>query len=152
MVFSPTASAFERAILPHRAIRRGDVIVFKFPEDPTRDFIKRVIGLPGDQLELRRKKILINGQEIPEPYAHFLVPLSAESDKRSDDLREEYGPVTVPADQYFMMGDNRDNSQDSRYWGFMPASYVKGQGLFIYFSVGESIGDIQWSRLLNRVR
>jgi len=152
MVFSPAASGFERAILPHRAIRRGDVIVFKFPEDPTRDFIKRVIGLPGDQLELRRKKILINGQEIPEPYVHFLVPLSAESDKRSDDLREEYGPVTVPADQYFMMGDNRDNSQDSRYWGFMPASYVKGQALFIYFSVGDSIGDIQWTRLLNRVR
>jgi signal peptidase I len=152
MVFSPTASGFERAILPHRDIHRGDVIVFKFPEDPTRDFIKRVIGLPGDQLELRRKKILINGQEIPEPYVHFLVPLSAESDKRSDDLREEYGPVTVPANQYFMMGDNRDNSQDSRYWGFMPASYVKGQALFIYFSVGESIGDIQWTRLLNRVR
>ncbi len=151
MVFSPTATALERAILPHRDIRRGDVIVFKFPEDPTRDFIKRVIGLPGDQLELRRKKILINGKEIPEPYAHFLVPLSPESEKRSEDLREEYGPVTVPADQYFMMGDNRDNSQDSRYWGFMPASYVKGQALFIYFSVGESIGDIQWTRLLNRV-
>ncbi len=152
MVFSPTATGFERAILPHRDIHRGDVIVFKFPEDPTRDFIKRVIGLPGDQLELRRKKILINGQEIPEPYVHFLVPLSPESDKRSDDLREEYGPVTVPANQYFMMGDNRDNSQDSRYWGFMPASYVKGQALFIYFSVGESVGDIQWGRLLNRVR
>jgi signal peptidase I len=152
MVFSPTASGFERAILPHRAIRRGDVIVFKFPKDPTRDFIKRVIGLPGERLELRRKKILINGQEIPEPYAHFMAPLSAESEKRSDDLREEYGPVTVPADQYFMMGDNRDNSEDSRFWGFMPASYVKGQALFIYFSVGESIGDVQWKRLLNRVR
>ena len=152
MIFSPTMTGLERAILPHRDIHRGDVIVFKFPQDPTRDFIKRVIGLPGDQLELRRKKMYVNGKELNEPYVHFLVPLSPESDKRSDDLREEYGPVTVPADQYFMMGDNRDNSQDSRYWGFMPASYVKGQALFIYFSVGESIGDIQWKRLLNRVR
>jgi signal peptidase I len=140
MVFAPTATGFERAILPHRDIHRGDVIVFKFPQDPARDFIKRVIGLPGDQLELRRKKIYVNGKELSEPYVHFIVPLSPESDKRSDDLREEYGPVSVPADQYFMMGDNRDNSQDSRYWGFMPASYVKGQALFIYFSVGESIG------------
>jgi len=152
MVFAPTATGFERAILPHRDIHRGDVIVFKFPKDPTRDFIKRVIGLPGDQLELKRKKLYINGQELSEPYVHFLAPLSPESDKRSDDLREEYGPVTVPANQYFMMGDNRDNSEDSRYWGFMPASYVKGQALFIYFSVGESIGDVQWKRLLNRVR
>jgi len=152
MVFAPTATGFERAILPHRDVRRGDVIVFKFPKDPTRDFIKRVIGLPGDQLELRRKKIYINGKDIAEPYAHFMAPLSPESDKRSDELREEYGPVTVPADQYFMMGDNRDNSEDSRYWGFMPASYVKGQALFIYFSVGDSIGDVQWKRLLNRVR
>ena len=152
MVFAPTATGFERAILPHRDIHRGDVVVFKFPKDPTRDFIKRVIGLPGDQLELKRKKLYINGQELSEPYVHFLAPLSPESDKRSDDLREEYGPVTVPANQYFMMGDNRDNSEDSRYWGFMPASYVKGQALFIYFSVGESIGDVQWKRLLNRVR
>ena len=152
MVFAPTATGFERAILPHRDIHRGDVVVFKFPKDPTRDFIKRVIGLPGDQLELKRKKLYINGQELSEPYVHFLAPLSPESDKRSDDLREEYGPVTVPASQYFMMGDNRDNSEDSRYWGFMPASYVKGQALFIYFSVGESIGDVQWKRLLNRVR
>ena len=151
MIFAPTMTGFERAILPHRDIHRGDVIVFKFPQDPTRDFIKRVIGLPGEQLELRRKKMYVNGKELTEPYVHFIAPLSPESDKRSDDLREEYGPVTVPPDQYFMMGDNRDNSQDSRYWGFMPASYVKGQALFIYFSVGDSIGDVQWKRLLNRV-
>ncbi len=152
MIFAPAVTALDRAILPWREIRRGEVIVFKFPKDPSRDFIKRVIGLPGDQLELRRKKIYINGQPLDEPYAHFLVPLSPEGSRRADDLREEYGPVTVPAGQYFMMGDNRDNSEDSRYWGFMPATYVKGQALFIYFSVGDSVGDIQWGRLLNRVR
>jgi signal peptidase I len=151
-IFSPAATGLERALLPRRDIRRGEVVVFKFPEDPARDFIKRVIGLPGDQLELRRKKIYINGQPLDEPYVHFLVPLSPESERRTDELREEYGPVTVPSDQYFVMGDNRDNSVDSRYWGFLPATYVKGKALFIYFSVGETFGDIQWGRLLNRVR
>jgi signal peptidase I len=152
MVHAPTITGLERAILPHRDIKRGDVLVFKFPQDPTRDFIKRVIGLPGDRLELRRKKIYINDQAIDEPYAHFLVPPSPDGPRRPDDLREEYGPVTVPSGQYFMMGDNRDDSQDSRYWGFMPETYVKGKALFIYFSVGDSVGDIQWSRLLNKVR
>jgi signal peptidase I len=151
-IFSPAPTALERAILPHREIRRGEVIVFKYPKEPQRDFIKRVIGLPGDQIELRRKKIYVNGQVQDEPYAHFLYPLSPESDRRSDDLKEEYGPVTVPAGQFFMMGDNRDNSEDSRFWGFLPATYVKGKALFIYFSVGNTASDIQFSRLLNRVR
>ena len=151
-VFSPSATGLERAIMPRRDIRRGEVVVFKFPKDPSRDFIKRVIGLPGDQIELRRKKVYVNGQALDEPYAHFITPLSPESDRRSSDLREEYGPVTVPSGQYFVMGDNRDNSEDSRFWGFLPASYVKGKALFIYFSVGNTVSDIQFGRLLNKVR
>lgn len=151
-IFSPTATGLERAIMPHRDIRRGEVIVFKFPKEPQRDFIKRVIGLPGDTIELRRKKVYVNGKMQDEPFAHFIYPLSPEGDKRSDDLKEEYGPVTVPTDQFFVMGDNRDNSEDSRYWGFVPASYVKGKALFIYFSVGNTASDIQFGRLLNKVR
>jgi len=151
-VFSPSATGLERAIMPRRDIKRGEVVVFKFPKDPSRDFIKRVIGLPGDQIELRRKKVYVNGQALDEPYAHFIAPLSPESDRRSSDLREEYGPVTVPSGQYFVMGDNRDNSEDSRFWGFLPASYVKGKALFIYFSVGNTVSDIQFGRLLNKVR
>jgi signal peptidase I len=151
MVFSPAATGLERALLPSRPIARGDIIVFKYPKEPERDFIKRVIGLPGDRLELKKKRIYINDKPLDEPYVQLLMPPPSESG-RSDDVRVDYGPVTVPAEQYFMMGDNRDNSEDSRYWGFLPASYVKGQALFIYLSVGESIGDIQWSRLLNRVR
>ena len=151
-VFSPTASGFERAFMPHREIRRGEVIVFKFPKDPARDFIKRVIGVPGDTVEMRRKKVHVNGEPQDEPYAHTFVPLSPDSGRRSEDLREEYGPVTVPAGQYFVMGDNRDNSEDSRYWGFVPADYVKGKALFIYFSVGNTVSDIQFGRLFNRVR
>jgi signal peptidase I len=150
MVFAPAATGLDRAVLPGRTIKRGDVIVFKYPVDPARDFIKRVIGLPGEQIELRRKKVYINGKPLDEPYVHYLTPIPGEGEQL-DDKRVAYGPVTVPAGQYFMMGDNRDNSEDSRYWGFTPASYVKGQALFIYFSTGSSFGDIQWKRLLNRV-
>src|SRR5947207_6551114 len=114
-VFGPTVSQLERKLLPVTDIKRGDVIVFKYPEEPDRDFIKRVIGLPGETLEVREKKVYINGKMLDEPYVHFLQPPSGASELAevtSFDVRERYGPVTVPPDQYFMMGDNRDNSQD----------------------------------------
>src|SRR5215467_3183879 len=76
MIFAPAVTSFERAILPGRAIRRGDIVVFKFPKDPERDFIKRVIGLPGDEVAMHQKKILINGKPIDEPYAHYHEPPS----------------------------------------------------------------------------
>ena len=132
--------------------------MFKYPKSPDRDFIKRVIGLPGDRLELHRKQVYINGQPIDQPYAHFIEPPSASGPPKVDDVREEYGPVTVPSGQYFMMGDNRDNSEDSRYWGFMPATYVKGKALFIYFSIDQSnlagnfFSNIQWGRILGKVK
>ena len=151
MGFTPAVTPVERAVLPGRPIQRGDVIVFKYPVDPARDFIKRVVGLPGDRLELKQKKVYINGQALDEPYVQYLTPMPAEGEQ-TDDKRVAYGPVTVPTGQYFMMGDNRDNSEDSRFWGFVPASYIKGQALFIYFSSGASFGDIQWGRLFNRVR
>ncbi len=136
-VFGPTESRFERLLLPVGTIKRRDVIVFKYPEEPDRDFIKRVIGLPGETLELRNKKVYINGKPLDEPYVHFLEAPESPSAYReltAYDVRERYGPVTVPADHYFVMGDNRDNSQDSRYWGFLPRSYVKGKALVIYWS------------------
>ena len=157
MIFSPAVTGLERALMPGRDVRRGDVMVFKYPEEPERDFIKRVIGLPGDRLELRRKTIYINGEPLTESYAHFTEPPSQSAGVTSD-LREFYGPVTVPAGQYFMMGDNRDNSQDSRYWGFLPAHYVKGRALFIYFSFEENaslsrvLQGTRWERLLDTVK
>jgi signal peptidase I len=133
-VFGPTIGAVDRALLPIRNIRRGDVVVFKYPDEPDRDFIKRVIGLPGETLEMRAKKIYIDGKPLDEPYVHFLQPASDAQEITRFDMREQYGPVTVPAGHYFVMGDNRDNSQDSRYWGFLPAHYVKGRALMIYWS------------------
>jgi len=155
-VFAPTMAGLERALLPIDPVRRGDILVFKYPQDPERDFIKRVIGLPGDELAMHQKKVFINGKPIDEPYAHYLEPPSPDGQPKGDSRLEEYGPITVPAGQYFMMGDNRDNSEDSRYWGFMPANYVKGEALFIYFSTSESssgpLPGVQWERLLKRVR
>ncbi len=136
-IMGPTASRLERALLPMTPITRGDILVFKYPEEPDRDFVKRIIGLPGDTLELKEKKVYINGVPLDEPYVHFLQPPGAGADLHevtSIDVRERYGPVTVPENQYFAMGDNRDNSADSRYWGFLPRDYVKGKALLIYWS------------------
>ena len=163
MIFAPAATRVEQALLPGRSIERGDIVVFKYPKDPERDFIKRVIGLPGERLELRQKRIYINDQPLDEPYAHFQPP--GPGPASPGDLRVNYGPVTVPRGQYFMMGDNRDYSEDSRYWGFLPGTYVKGQALFIYFSFvtdaptsmprppgQDGFAGVRWTRILNRVR
>jgi signal peptidase I len=145
-VFGPTPLAIGRHTLPVRPIRRGDIVVFKYPEEPDRDFIKRVIGLPGETVEVREKKVYINGTALDEPYVHFLAPPSGPSELHevtSFDVRERFGPVTVPADQYFMMGDNRDNSADSRYWGFLRRDYIKGKAMVIYWSYQAEREDYQ---------
>ena len=110
-------------------------MVFKYPEEPERDFIKRVIGLPGETLELRRKVVYINGKTLDEPYVHFLQPASGGT-RGTHDLRRagELRSGVIPAGHYFMMGDNRDNSRDSRYWGFLPERYIKGKALLVYWS------------------
>ncbi len=134
---APSLSKLERALLPIRTIHRGDVVVFKYPVDPNRDFIKRVIGLPGETLELRDRKVYIDGRALEEPYAHYIDQPTSPAEYRevtSSDVLKHYGPVVVPADQYFMMGDNRDNSADSRFWGFLPRDYIKGRALLIYWS------------------
>jgi signal peptidase I len=157
LIFAPAASWFERAVMPTEPIKRGDVLVFKFPEDPEVDYIKRVIGLPGDTVELRNTQVLINGQALDEPYARYLLGdvVPGSPDYADLDVRRKYGPETVPSDHYFMMGDNRDNSQDSRYWGFLPRSHVKGKALFVYFSFGDPaqgiVGGVRWGRMLHQI-
>jgi signal peptidase I len=145
-IFAPALGSFERAMLPEREIRRGDVIVFKYPNDRERDFIKRVIGLPGETLEVRNKRVYINGKALYEPYVHYLEPPrspSAYAEVTSYDLRERYGPITIPARKYFMMGDNRDNSEDSRYWGLLSKDDVKGQAVLIYWSYRSTTEDYE---------
>jgi signal peptidase I len=151
-VFAPSLGAGERAVLPMREIRRGDIVVFKYPDEPDRDFIKRVIGLPGESLELRNKRVYVNGTPLKESYVHFLDPEGHSQEVTSFDVRERYGPVRVPEGQYFVMGDNRDNSQDSRYWGFLPRSYIKGKALMIYWSYDSQAGGSGLTRFFTRTR
>jgi signal peptidase I len=152
-VYGP-ASSLERRFLPIGTIKRGDVLVFKYPEQPERDFIKRVIGLPGETLEVRDKKVYINGSPLDEPYAHYLSPIdgSEYNEVTSHDVRERYPQVTIPPDHYFMMGDNRDNSQDSRYWGFLPRANIKGKALLIYWSYEAERNDYQGEGLGSTVK
>jgi signal peptidase I len=117
--------------LGQRPIERGDVVVFRFPEDPDVDFVKRVIGLPGDQVQMIRGVVSVNGQPLEEPYVR----------PENREAMQSYGPVTVPADSYFALGDNRDNSRDSRAWGFVPRSLVKGRAFLIWFSYKEDQND-----------
>jgi len=139
-------------IMPYQKIARGDIVVFHFPVDPTQHFVKRVIGLPGDKLRMVSKKVWINGKPIDEPYVHFLEPpndLYRDFFPRLDipaprmegkwwiQMRKlvEDGQLIVPEGHYFVMGDNRDDSEDSRYWGFVPRENIIGRPLVIYWSV-----------------
>jgi signal peptidase I len=116
---------------PHR----GDVVVFIFPLDPTKDYIKRVIGLPGDKIQVINKKVYINGKVYETPEAVYDDPLIIPPPQRpTDSSRDNLGPVTVPANSYFVMGDNRDHSYDSRFWGFVPMRDFRGKAFIIYFS------------------
>jgi signal peptidase I len=156
-VFSGAPTAVERAVLPIRDIHRGDVIVFKYPENPDRDFIKRTIGLPGETVEIRDKAVYINGQPL-EQAAYHLKFKPRSDDARLDPKALNWGPATVPAGHLFMMGDNRDDSADSRFWGFLPISYVKGRAMTIYFSydpdatgAASLLTSIRWGRLFRQV-
>jgi len=123
--------------------KRGDIIVFEYPRDPSKDYIKRVIGTPGDTLEIRDKKVYINGEAIDEPYAQYT------GGPPQDTPRDNLGPLTVPENSYFVMGDNRDGSHDSRFWGFVERSEIKGRAFMIYWSFG---GGVRWNRIGDMVR
>jgi signal peptidase I len=101
--------------------QRGDVVVFKYPENPNQDFVKRLIGLSGDTVAILDGRVLINGNELGEPYI-------------KESPADDYGPVVVPDNSYLMLGDNRNNSRDSRFWGYLPKSMVKGKAFLIYWS------------------
>ena len=154
VVYSPSMGALENAVLPKKPIRRGHVIVFKYPEDPQRDIIKRVIGLPGENVEIRNKQVFIDGKPLEEPYVRFLSPPASPEDPEfgRPDGKDNWGPKVVPQGKLFVMGDNRDNSKDSRYWDFLPIDQVKGRALLVYWSYEASkeeyhrTGWLEWIR------
>lgn len=128
---------FIRRFLPPRQIDRGDIVAFRSPTDQSIPFVKRVIGAPGDKLEIRNKSVYINDRKIDEPYKiHVDSSIYSEEGWTPEDLRirDSYGPVTLPPDSYFVMGDNRDNSNDSRFWGTITRDHVIGKPLFVYWS------------------
>ncbi len=151
---------------------RGDVIVFSYPRDPALNYVKRVVGMPGDTVAMRRGRVWVNGELLEEPYAQrtdpahdvsdpqfgwqrgYLADRAVEARRRYRPTRDTWGPLVVPPGRYFVLGDNRDNSADSRYWGFVERTAVKGRPLLVYFSFDRDTGDawswlteIRWSRL-----
>jgi len=168
---------FTHARLPRlREPQRGDVIVFEWPEDPSKNFVKRLVGLPGDTLEMHEGVLVRNGRELTEHYVEHTEP---DMDPAPEDFRwqrdylirtaaaaagyhpsrNNWGPLVVPEKNYFVLGDNRDNSLDSRYWGFVPDSLVKGRPFVIYYSYAPDtvnafawLTHIRWTRLGERIR
>jgi len=139
--------------------KRGDIIVFVPPHQRNKDFIKRVIGTPGDRIEIRNQTVYINGERIEEPYAVHRDPKGVRGYLGSV-RRDNMGSIEVPAGRYFVMGDNRESSADSRYWGFVSFRDIKGKAMFIYFSWDHDPGlsafnplaKIRWSRLAKAIR
>lgn len=130
-------------LIPVTDPKRGDIVVFKFPEDPKKDFIKRVIGVSGDIVEVRNKKVYLNHKPMVDTHGAYLDPHVILGRARP---RDNFGPVTVPAGALFVMGDNRDHSYDSRFWGFVDLSMVKGEAFIIYWSWDKENSGIRWGR------
>lgn len=122
---------FRKTLVPIGDVKRDDVVVFIYPKDPSKDFIKRVIGLPGDEIEIIDNKIHINGKLFQDTHGFYANHLGKRGNPRGKD---RFGPVVVEADHFFVMGDNRDQSYDSRFWGFVPRKSIKGRAFIIYFS------------------
>jgi len=127
-----------------REPKRGDIIVFKYPEDPKRDFIKRVIAIGGEIVESKDKNVFVNGKKLTETYAQHVDMVIK---PRIMDKRDNFGPVTVPKGMVFVMGDNRDQSYDSRFWGFVDEHQIKGKAMIIYWSWDSDKTWVRFSRI-----
>jgi signal peptidase I len=131
-------------IIPYKNPQRGDIVVFKFRQEPKKDFIKRTIGIPGDVIEIRNKELYVNKKRLEQDYAIYtdlhIIPKAMQP-------RDNLGPVTVPEDSIFVMGDNRDHSYDSRFWGFVDLKDVKGKAFIIYWSWDNDNFGVRWGRI-----
>jgi signal peptidase I len=134
-------------VFQYKKPQRGDIIVFIYPKDPTKDFIKRVIGTEGEKVQLLRNQIYINDRLIDDPWGHFQISQQL----GSFPMMGNFGPVVVPHHALFVLGDNRDNSQDSRFWGYVDLNAVLGKALIIYFSWNGNdenpLDKVRWSRI-----
>lgn len=133
-----------RHLFPLRNPRRGDIAVFEYPQDPSRDFVKRVIGLPGDRIQIIDKKVFVNGKPYLNPHEihkdSAIIPAGVNP-------RDNTGVITVPAGSYFMMGDNRDQSYDSRFWGFVKIGRIKGLAFVKYWSWDGDNSRVRWKNI-----
>jgi len=154
--------------------RRGDVIVFIPPDYPNKNYVKRLVGVPGDTLEMRDKQLFVDGRPVNEPYVRYIDRygdvvhpdmlwqsnyLLTGARRSYHPTRDNWGPLVVPADSFFVLGDNRDNSEDSRYWGFVPRSAILGKPWFVYYSFDPTapddmpwLEDVRWKRIGEPVR
>jgi signal peptidase I len=138
----------KRATTPHR----GDVVVFMFPPDPTKDLVKRVVAVGGDTVQVKTGRLFLEGQEASDPHAHFEIP---PQERVSSSERDYFGPIKVPEGKYFVMGDNRDHSYDSRFWGLVDKAEVEGGLLYIYWSRSPQSSArtrVRWQRIGMRVQ
>jgi signal peptidase I len=144
----PLTGTFIAKLPGFAEIRRGDVVVFVYPVDRSKDFIKRVIGLEGDVVEIRNKKVFINRQTMQDPHAHFEEGLGEMGPQERDNL----GPIVVPRHHVFVMGDNRDRSYDSRFWGFVDVEDIKGKAFQLYWSWEGRDRWVRWERIGQFIR
>ena len=136
-------------LIPWENPKRGDVIVFIYPLEPEKDFIKRVIAVGGDTVKIVNKKLYINGAEVPDPHAVYKEDTVFPGDVQK---RDNFGPITIPQGKLFVLGDNRDRSLDSRFWGFVPLADVKGRAFIIYWSWDRQETMVRWKRLGQLIR
>lgn len=148
-IYGVKAPFTDYTVIPVKDPRRGDVVVFRYPEDPSKDFIKRVVAVGGDTVEIRHKQVYVNGERQELPQA---IHVDARMIPQSVQPRDFFGPVTVPEDKLFTMGDNRDESNDSRFWGFVDVSALRGKAFMIYWSWDSDDFGVRWSRLGDRIR
>lgn len=171
LAYARPQNGLESLVLPGKKIGRKDIIVFKNPNDLKQDYVKRVIAQEGERIQIRDKQVFINDRPLTEPYkVHIEKTIYSREGSYSYDevIRDNFGPVTVPPGHCFVMGDNRDNSYDSRYWSFLPLDNIKGRPWVIYFSykadrdgykktgLGDRLQKLasflpraRWSRILN---
>jgi len=131
-----------QVVVPVKEPARNDIIVFKYPLNPSQDFIKRVIGLPGDTIEIINKKLYINGKPLANDHG-----VSLDNRIMTEGPRDNFGPVTVPPHSLFVMGDNRDNSADSRFWRFVDYKNIKGKAFILYWSWDSEDFSVRWNRI-----